>query len=239
MEHDRASGEQVAAAAAGGLLGALPRAALARLADEGQVIVVLKKHRLLQQGDVPRRMFLVLAGKVRLTHQNPQERELLLATVGPGAVLDVPAVLGDEPCFASVEMATAGRVLRFETKAFRELLERDRGFAREAERDLARALRESWERNVGLGVKYGKEILAEHLIKHFGLKAPYRDTPKALVSNVNRTDIASRTGMAKETVSRLLKGLVKKRAIAIRGRAIQVLNVRVLASTAGVTRPVG
>lgn len=228
--------DAIAAAASAGVLGALPKPALRRLAGDGQLIVVLRRHRLFQQGDEPRRLFLILAGKLRLTHQNPQGRDFLLGIAGPGTVADLEAVVGDAPCFASGEMATAGRVLRFEAKALKDLLAREPGLARAVERHLCAVLRETWARCAGLGVKYGKEILAEHLVAHFGLKPPYREPARPLVANVNRTDIAQRTGMAKETVSRLLKGLVRKKVIAIQGRAIRILSVKALAQTAGVAR---
>lgn len=225
---------EINAAAKAGILAELDRRAVARLARDGQVVVLKKGQRLFNEGETLKHLYLVLVGRMKLTKTDVQGRQLLMMVLGPGNVLGVPSLYAGSDYFFNADMLDAGRVLRFDPKLFREFLTDQRGLSYRVIEHTAFLLKEAWERNFSNSIKYGRERLAEEILKKLGPPQKVREQTEPISIRLNRTELAEMTGMAKETVSRLLKGLAHKRAVSIHGREVRILSVRLLSQIAGI-----
>lgn len=230
---DRKNLAEIGSAAKAGLLAEVNKGALARLVREGQVVVLKKGQRLFNEGETLKHLFLILAGRMKLTKTDVQGRQLLMMVLGPGTILGVPSIYAGSDYFFNADMLDAGRVLRFEPRLFRELMEDQRGLSYRVIEHTAFLLKDAWERNFSNSIKYGRERLAEEILKKLGPPQKLKELSEPVSIRLNRTELAEMTGMAKETVSRLLKGLAHKRAVSIHGREVRVLSIRLLAQIAG------
>lgn len=95
-----------------------------RLLDSGDVKQHAAGESLVNEGDPPAFVLLVLTGKLVVFVQR-KGREVVLNDVGPGTILGELAVLCGIPRSASVRVVEAATVLRWEAEDFRRLLLRD------------------------------------------------------------------------------------------------------------------
>jgi CRP-like cAMP-binding protein len=91
------------------------------LLDCGEVKALSPGAMLINEGDQPTFVLLVLTGKLEVFVER-QGRDLVLNEVGPGTILGELAVLGGIPRSASVRATEESVVLQWSAAAFRSLL---------------------------------------------------------------------------------------------------------------------
>lgn len=81
--------------------------------QEGSTPVVCSEDRILfRQGDEPRGLFILNAGRAFLTMTSAQGTEILSSTAAPGSLLGLPGLLGNEP-YTLTAIAESGAELSF------------------------------------------------------------------------------------------------------------------------------
>ena len=100
------------------LFARMSEAELARLAGLGEPVDAEAGAVVIDQGDVGTECFLVLDGEAGIFHSGQH-----IATIGPGSVVGEMALVGHTPRNATVQAQTAMRLLSFDIKAFRRLLD--------------------------------------------------------------------------------------------------------------------
>jgi diguanylate cyclase (GGDEF)-like protein len=98
--------------------------AFAELAPLGTEAQVSPDALLWREGDTASDVVLLLEGTVEVTHDGPEGEEVVLRTLGPGAILGEIASMDGLARSAAVKASTRCRVLRIPTGAFRALLQR-------------------------------------------------------------------------------------------------------------------
>ena len=94
------------------------------LLESGEVKEYSQGEVLLNEGDSPTFVLLVLTGKMQVFVER-QQRDLVLTDAGPGTILGELAVLCGMPRSASVRAIEGSAVLQWSATDFRDLLLRD------------------------------------------------------------------------------------------------------------------
>ena len=178
------------------------------------------KALIVQEGDEPDSLFIILEGRVKAYVSDDSGREMILSTMGPGEYFGEVAldegprsasVMSLEPCVLSViPLADLDRFIRdnpaFASHFIHRLMTRIRTLTK----------------NVGslaLMDAYGR--VARLLLDSAVTKGGVQFVPERLT----QTDIASRVGCTREMVSRILKDLVERRHISLEADRIVIHSV--------------
>ena len=99
----------------------LPQTLLDRVCRESEQITVPADTTIIEEDSLSEDMFVVVDGELRVTKQG-SDREVVLATLGPGEVVGEIALLDNAPRTASVTSAIASTLIRIPAAAFEELI---------------------------------------------------------------------------------------------------------------------
>jgi diguanylate cyclase (GGDEF)-like protein len=92
------------------------------IARHGREVALATGELLWEEGDPGDDVVLVRAGRLEVFHSGPQDHDIVLRSVGPGAVLGELSGLDARPRDASVRATSPSHVCRYAAASFRELL---------------------------------------------------------------------------------------------------------------------
>lgn len=152
-------------------------------------------------------LYLLASGRVKVVVPSPEGKEIILATLGPGAFFGELALVDDEPRSASVVAELPSVVYRIHRNDFSRLLDAHPSIARALLRELARRLRRAnahMESLLTLDV-FGR--LARYLLDLAREHGQPLGNGWIAVRRPTHHDIAAAIGTSRETVSRLMGAL--------------------------------
>ncbi|MEK7766305.1 MAG: Crp/Fnr family transcriptional regulator, partial [bacterium] len=192
-----------------------------------------KGERLVQEGEAFHRVFLLCQGRVRLVKSDDQGRQILVPVLSPGDVVGLPPAMTGRTWITSAVGMESGLALSAEPELLGKLVRTTPEVAAWAFTYLSRLLKESWEAGFSSSTKFGRERLAELLLKKLEAHATKGANHPEAYQPVSRTELSEITGFAKETVSRLLRELAQRGIISMHGRRIRISDLRALRKLAG------
>jgi CRP-like cAMP-binding protein len=196
------------------LLDGVSHEAVRELSTQSTLVRVSRGQAIVRRGEPVASMYAVAFGAVKARVPRPHG-EVVLALLGPGATFGKTAVLLGEP--SSVDLVAIEDTMLVATRAscITALVERNLRFSR----NLARALA---ERNLKLvaELEAGRLSSAQRLAAY--LESIAQPEGQAAHLPVSKTLLASRLGMKKETLSRLLSDLARQGLIEVSGREIAI-----------------
>jgi signal transduction histidine kinase len=99
----------------------LPGALLAQVCRQSDQITVPAETTIIEEGSLSEDMFVVVEGELRVTKQG-SDREVILASLGPGEVVGEIALLDEAPRTATVTTTRESKLIRIPAEAFEELI---------------------------------------------------------------------------------------------------------------------
>jgi len=210
-----------------GYLGALSDQEFQALAERCDVKVLGRRQTLFAEGEMPRGVFLILTGRVRLVRSSPRGREQVLHEEGPGATLgEVPTFDGNGYVGSAVVVEDATLVL-VPRDPLLAALSREPRAATEVIRVLAGRVRKFAALAAGLGLRDVVGRLAAFLLEERDRTGQARiDLPQT------RDELAAHLGTVREQASRALSELKRRRLIEVDGRKVRVISPDLLRSVA-------
>jgi signal transduction histidine kinase len=103
----------------------LPQKLLDQVCKESEQISVEKETTIIEEDSLSEDMFVIVEGDLRVTKRGT-DREVVLATLGPGEVVGEIALLDNAPRTASVTTVTPATLIRIPANAFEELIQDSR-----------------------------------------------------------------------------------------------------------------
>ncbi len=103
----------------------LPQGLLDQVCRESERIEVDAETTIIQEDSLSEDMFVIVAGELRVTKMGT-DREVVLATLGPGEVVGEIALLDNAPRTASVTAISKSSLIRIPANAFEDLIEDSR-----------------------------------------------------------------------------------------------------------------
>jgi CRP-like cAMP-binding protein len=168
----------------------------------------------------------MVAGMIQLSVSNEEGVEKVVEIVGPGETL------GEAVMFAVSLVAT--KVLFVPIDAVDRLLETDQGFARALLASMALRLHTMVADIEMYTLRSATQRFVSFLIREFGGRPGAREAQSVMLRSTKRV-LASRLGLAPETLSRVMRDLADRGVIRVEGRRIVVPDTRLLATLDEVT----
>lgn len=160
------------------------------------------------QGDPGNQLHIVASGAVKILLPSPEGEEAIIATLRPGDFFGELALLDGAPRSATAAALEASETLALAREAFLELLERDSDLRRALLASLAGELRRLTGHVQELHFLDLAGRLAMRLVRLAGEAQPDARGEVHLDWPYTQSDLASMIGGTRQSVNRLLTGLV-------------------------------
>lgn len=218
-----------------GILAALPMfrqvaaAQLHRLARQAQLRALAKDTLLYERGDAATGCHVLARGLVKLSLRAADGSEKVLRLVGAGESFGESTLFDAQPQPVTARLLADCELVFLPAPALFELLERNRAFARALLANLARRIHVLIGDIEAYSLNTGAQRVAAYL---HALADPAQPAPARVRLPANKTVIASRLGITKETFSRLLHELTAQGLVEVSRRDITLRDPPRLAALA-------
>ncbi|MEM9887876.1 MAG: response regulator [Bacteroidota bacterium] len=192
------------------------RAEFEQLSDQQEIRRFNKKDVIFQESDLPRRLFYIQSGKVKLIKTNDEGKEYILSILEPNDFFGHIALLKGEEYTESAVVMEKAEIVFVPKDDFLLLLYGNRDFSAHFIRLLANNMIEQEEKLLSLAYSSIRKRVAEALLHLYQQRG---DEIQIL-----RDDLASMVGTAKESVIRTLTEFRKEEIIDIKNGIITILN---------------
>ncbi|MBK5258386.1 MAG: Crp/Fnr family transcriptional regulator [Thermoanaerobaculia bacterium] len=186
------------------------------------------------EGEKARGVFILCSGRVKLTTSSAEGRTLILRNAQAGELLGSSAVISGKPYETSIETVEPCQVNFIRADHFMTLIENDRvamlAVARQLSEDYHAAQREV--RTFGLAQTTGEKLA--RLVLDWCTTGEKTDQGVRLKVLMTHEEIAQMIGTTRETVTRLLSQLRRKKILEIKGSTFLVPHVEMLESMVSV-----
>ena len=162
------------------------------------------------EGDPALRLYVLVAGRVRILQVTPEGQQILLRIITPGEMFGGVALLGDADYPASAEVAEDSQALTWDGKTLARLMERYPRMALNALHLMAGRLRELQDRYRELATERVERRVARALLRLARQMGQKTEEGVLIDFPLSREDLAEMTGTTLYTVSRILSGWEKQ-----------------------------
>ncbi|MEM6696941.1 MAG: response regulator [Bacteroidota bacterium] len=193
------------------------RAEFEQLSEDQEVRRFIKKENIFQEGELPRRLYYIQSGKVKLTKTNDDGKELILKLLDKGDFFGYLSLLKEEEYTESAVVMEEAHIVFIPKQDFLLLLYGNRDFSAHFIKLLTNNTLEQEEQLLSLAYSSIRKRVAESLIKL------YQQRGEEI--QILREDLANMVGTAKESVIRTLTDFRKEGLIEIESGIITILDV--------------
>jgi len=217
------------------ILGKLPMfqhvaaAHLHRLARHAELRRAAKDTLLYEHGDPATGCYALVYGLVKLSLHAPDGAEKVLRLVGPGETFAESVMFHEQPQPVNALVLADSQLVFLPAKALFDLLDHDRTFVRALLASLSQRIHTLIADIEAYSLSSGTQRIAAFL---HSLADPSIPAPARVRLPANKTVIASRLGITKETFSRLLHELTVRGLVEVSRREIVLPDPRRLAELA-------
>ena len=198
-----------------------PRSILGSLDDVSHRSTLPAGAILFVEGQAPRGMFIICSGQVNLSTTSREGKILLLKTAMPGDTVGLSATVSGMGYETTAETATPCQLNFVESKHLFELMQSHSEVGLHAAQCLSRDFR-SAHRDIHdlVLTRSSKGKLARLILAQFPTREEQRESH--IHSVMTHEEMAQRIGASRETVTRLLSSLRKKRLIRLDGPSLTI-----------------
>ncbi len=192
--------------------------------SEGQV--------LFREGQIAEQVMILCQGRVKLSVSSPEGKKIILSIADAGEVLGLSSVIAEKGYEATAEALEPVQANMIARKPFMAFLHRFQNVAVHAARELSEAqLRACNEvRLIGLAQSVPQKLAG--LLLQWDEKNPESKRGTVKLS-LTHEEVGQLLGTSRETVTRALTELKKKKIIDIRGVNVHILSAEKLRQAAG------
>ena len=202
----------------------LPAAAVQKLDRIKSTAVYPKSAMLFIEGQQPRGVFVLCAGKVKLSTSSREGKTIITKLSEAGDVLGLNASISNRPYEVTAEMVEAGQANFIARDAFLQFLREHGEVAVRVAEQLSRNYYTAYEEIRTLGLTTSpSEKFAKLLLSW---SSDSTDAAKTAQINMTLTheEIAEMIGTTRETVSRLFSEFKKKQLLQVKGATLTIRN---------------
>jgi CheY-like chemotaxis protein len=200
--------------------------ALKKLSDEQTTKSFRKKDQIFAEGDLPRYMYLVNSGKVKLYKTNDYGKEYIIHIAKQGEFFGYTALIQDQP-YEITAAAMEDVELSMVPKAdFLQLLHADRNVSSRFVKMLAENIIDKEEQLLQLAYDSIRKRVAEALLT-------LQEREGSNTFDILREDLAQIVGTAKESVIRMVSEFKNDGYIEVKGGTIKILDREKLVNMPG------
>jgi CRP/FNR family cyclic AMP-dependent transcriptional regulator len=186
------------------------------------------------EGELPRGLFIVCAGRAKLSATGREGKSVTFREVMPGEVMGLSCVVAHRPYQTSAQTVEPSEVSMVESAEFMDFLHRHNETALRVAQHLSMELHAAWAQTRMLALApNARAKLAQLLLMWAGLHG--HTSPEGLRFPLNMTQeaVGEAIGATRETVSRLLSDFQRRQLIRVHGSAVLLLDPEQLRSIGG------
>lgn len=201
----------------------LSLSALEKLNQIKSTAIYPKSAVLFIEGQRPRGVFVLCAGKAKLSTSSSEGKTIITKISKPGDVLGLNATISNLPYEVTAEMIEPGQANFIARESLLEFLRENGEVALHVAEQLSRNYYVAYEeiRTLGLAASPA-EKLAKLLLSWEAEKKKGSDTIRLTLTH---EEIAEMIGTTRETVSRLFSDFKKKQLVEIKGSTLTIRNL--------------
>ena len=196
---------------------------LARISKGAAPVEVAPGTSLFRRGDEANGLYVVLAGRIKLSLPCPDDDEKVIALLGPDDSFGEAAMFLDKKHIVSAEALTRSKLVHIRKTAVDMSIRRDPSFARQMVAMLSRRLRRLMREIEHSATLTGTQRVIDFLIGELTRGAAAGAATIALPAK--KRIIASRLGLTHEHFSRILHDLAAEQLLAVDGPRVVVPDV--------------
>jgi CRP/FNR family transcriptional regulator len=176
------------------------------------------------EGQMPRGLFVLCSGKVKLSSTSREGKVLILKTAEAGEALGLSAAISGQSYEMTAETATPCHVNFVDRRSLLSLLQSHSEVGMHAAQSLSLEFQSAYRDMHDLVLARSSSGKLARLLLSFS-KAQFSNTEEArLRSIMTHEEMAQRIGSSRETVTRLLSDLKRKRLIRLDGATLVIQN---------------
>lgn len=202
----------------------LPSAALQKLNEIKSTAVYPKSAMLFIEGQQPRGVFVLCAGKVKLSTSSKEGKTIITKLSDAGDVLGLNATVSNRPYEVTAEMVEPGQANFIPRDSFLQFLREHGEVAVRVAEQLSRNYYTAYEeiKTLGLTSSPGEKFAKLLLSWSSDSKDSSNGSPVRLT--LTHEEIAEMIGTTRETVSRLFAEFKKKQLVQLKGSMLLIRN---------------
>lgn len=206
----------------------LSPAALQKLNEIKSTAVYPKSAVLFIEGQVPRGVFVLCAGKAKVSASSRDGKTVILKISEPGDVLGLNASISNRPYEATAEMLEPGQANFIPRDALLQFLREHGEVALRVVEQLSRNYYSAYEEIRTLALTSSPSEKFAKLLLAWSDEAVHSANPLHLTSTLTHEEIAEMIGTTRETVSRLFSEFKKNQLLRVKGSTLIICNKQAL-----------
>ncbi|MDJ0396500.1 Crp/Fnr family transcriptional regulator [Rhodococcus sp. G-MC3] len=215
-----------------GIFQGVEQSAVAALTQQLQPVDFPRGHRIFTEGDPGDRLYIIVAGKIKVGRSTPDGRENLLTVMGPSDMFGELAIFDPGPRTSTVTTITDVRAVSMDRDALKEWIDQRPEVAGQLLRVLARRLRRTNDNLADLIFtdvpgRVAKALL--QLAQRFGTQEA---GALRVTHDLTQEEIAQLVGASRETVNKALAEFANRGWLRLEGKSVLILDSERLARRA-------
>jgi CRP/FNR family cyclic AMP-dependent transcriptional regulator len=202
----------------------LPVHALQKLNDIKSTAIYPKSTMLFIEGQQPRGVFVLCAGKAKLFTSSSEGKTIITKISDPGEVLGLNATISNRPYEVTAEMMEPGQANFIARDALLQFLREYGEVAVRVAEQLSRNYYAAHEEIRTLGLTGSPSEKFAKLLLSWSPGAGNATEPTHLKLTLTHEEIAEMIGTTRETVSRLFSDFKKKQLLQLKGSTLIIRN---------------
>lgn len=198
--------------------------AVQKLNEIKSTAVYPKSAVLFIEGQLPRGVFVVCAGKVKLSASSSDGKTVILKISESGDVLGLNAVISNQPYEVTAEMVEPGQANFIARDALLQFLREYGEVALRVAEQLSRNYYSAYEAIRTLGLTSSPSEKLAKLLLSLSSKAAHSADPLRIKLTLTHEEIAEMIGTSRETVSRLFSEFKKNQLLQVKGSTLIISN---------------
>ncbi len=182
----------------------LDSAALEEVRQAAQVVERKKSGFFFRQGELAKKTFALISGRVKITQINDQGQQVFIRVISPGEIFALVATKGDTRYPVSAQAERSGVALAWEARDLLTLMNKHPKIAINGLQILSSRVQELQDRFRELATERVEQRLARILLRLAGKMGSKQASGILLDLLLSRQDLAEMTGTTLFTVSRIL-----------------------------------
>jgi CRP/FNR family cyclic AMP-dependent transcriptional regulator len=211
----------------------LPASALQRFEDIKFATAYPPGAVLFVEGQVPRGIFVICKGSVKLSINSPSGKTMIVKLAEPGEVLGLSATISGKPYEVTAETIDPSQVNFVKQEDFLDFLQDDVNVCFKVAEQLSEKYHNACKEVRSLGLSQSAAAKLASLLWDWSSKNGEAVRPESrLKLRLTQEEIAQMIGTSRETVSRLFAELKKRNIVQSKGSTLLILDMAALRETA-------
>jgi len=202
----------------------LPTATLQKLNEIKSTAIYPKSAMLFIEGQQPRGVFVLCAGKVKLSTSSKEGKTIITKLSDPGDVLGLNATVSNRPYEVTAEMVEPGQANFIARDSFLQFLREHGEVAVRVAEQLSRNYYTAYEEIRTLGLTSSPAEKFAKLLLSWSSDSKGATNGSQVRLTLTHEEIAEMIGTTRETVSRLFAEFKKKQLVQLKGSVLLIRN---------------